>query len=201
MPIVKDICSNGIRVAAWRIDESEAELMAVVDCAMVLPRNARGRIQRLAVLNLLAQMGFPAGYQSRPNGAPYFTDRHDSLSISHAEKMVAVAVSDSVAVGVDVECVNRDYRRVAAKFLSQHEMEWVDMENRNDLALIWCVKEAVYKLPWGCSKCFSTDIEVSMMTNGCEARVMHLGEWLGIPVSFTYIDDYCLAWVTKIIPQ
>ncbi len=64
------------------------------------------------------------------------------ISISHTDQLVAVAISTG-ALGIDIERINRNFRRISVKFVSPN-----DPQNLSDLhlALLWTAKEAVYKL-------------------------------------------------------
>ena len=84
------------------------------------------------------------------NGRPFF-EGNDTLdfSISHSEGIVAVALSTSGKVGVDVEKVGavKDTKRLAARFFSDSENERLKKSTQyeNDWTEIWTRKEAYIK--------------------------------------------------------
>lgn len=200
MPIVKEIHSDDNHIAIWQIDESEQVLMSELEHSVELPVNPRRRLERLAVLNLLKQLGYGEKYHYQPDGRPYLPSNNSHISISHAGNKVVVATNPQRGVGVDIEQLERNYKRIAPKYMSQREICHITSYGSNEMSLIWCIKEAVYKLPWGVSKCFTTEVEVlvevEMLHRGwCTVKVKHDGDWNYLRANFEYIDDYCLAWI------
>ena len=75
-------------------------------------------------------------------GAPQVDTPGTYISISHSRGEVAVAISDQPCA-VDIEHLNRDFRRVAGRYLSSLEQT---LAERYDLfAEMWSAKEALYK--------------------------------------------------------
>ena len=77
-------------------------------------------------------------------GAPVVDSSNIYISIAHAkERMVAVAIADEV-VGVDIESMDRDFERVASRYMSAEEQQL----SCDDVwyAMVWSAKEAMYKL-------------------------------------------------------
>ena len=77
-------------------------------------------------------------------GAPIVDSPNIYISIAHAkERMVAVAIADR-RVGVDIEAMDRDFERVASRYMSAEER----MLSADEAwyAMVWCAKEAMYKL-------------------------------------------------------
>jgi phosphopantetheinyl transferase len=75
-------------------------------------------------------------------GAPQ-VDIHDRyISVSHSRGVVAVLISDTPCA-VDIEHKDRDFRRVASRYLSDREREIA--EQNNLFAEMWSAKEALYK--------------------------------------------------------
>ncbi|KAB2870831.1 MAG: 4'-phosphopantetheinyl transferase superfamily protein [Bacteroidales bacterium] len=200
MPIFKEIHTDNNHISIWQIDEPESVLLSELEPTVELPVNPSRRLERLAVLNLLKQLGYGEQYFYNANGSPYLATSNSHISISHAGNKVVLASNSIQPIGVDIENVNRNYKRVAPRYMSQREICHVTSYGQNEMSLIWCVKEAIYKLPWGVSKCFSTEMEVlvesEMLHRGwCTVKVKHQGEWRYMKAFFEYIDDYCLAWI------
>lgn len=75
-------------------------------------------------------------------GAPKVANPDIYISVSHSREYVAVLLSD-VPCAVDIESAERDFRRVASRYLSAEEQT---MAERYDLfAELWSAKEALYK--------------------------------------------------------
>lgn len=200
MPPGKSIKQGDIAIATWLVTETEDELHRIVSGIDDLPKNINRRKERLATAALLQWLGLPVSYQYDPSGRPYIPNRDVFISISHTIGLVAVASSNVHPVGIDVEQVKRDFRRVEVKYLTESEALQANSYADEHYALTWCAKEAVYKLPWPKSLVLNRDIEVDITPESFESqsfdvRVNNLGEWLTLKVFFTFIDECCLAWV------
>jgi 4'-phosphopantetheinyl transferase len=70
------------------------------------------------------------------------------VSISHAKGIVASAVALTGDVGIDVEFTdsNRDTKRLATRFFSVGENEWLDTQPANRFYALWVLKEASLKV-------------------------------------------------------
>ena len=75
-------------------------------------------------------------------GAPKVELPDTYISVSHSKGVVAVLFSDRPCA-VDIEQTDRDFGRVANRYLSQREQ--VLAEQYGILAEMWCAKEALYK--------------------------------------------------------
>ena len=81
-------------------------------------------------------------------GAPHINDfpwKH--ISVSHCQGVVAVVASSRVC-GIDVERKDRNFERVAPRYVSDQEWALCPMacDRTKFLATVWCVKEALYKM-------------------------------------------------------
>lgn len=202
MPILKEIQSEDNHIAIWQINESEDTLLSELGVNVELPQNHHRRLERLATLNLLKRLGYGETYSYEFDGRPYLPNSNLHLSISHAGDKVVVATNPTRPIGVDIEQTQRNYRKIAPKYMSERELLGIDAYQPDVLSLIWCVKEAVYKLPWGVSKCFNTEIEVMIdveqLNQGwCNVRVKHDGAWICLKFFYEFIDSYCLVWVNR----
>lgn len=75
-------------------------------------------------------------------GAPQVDMPNTYISISHSKGEVAVLISDSPCA-VDIEHFNRDFRRVADRYLSDAERSIA--EQYDIFAEMWSAKESLYK--------------------------------------------------------
>lgn len=82
-----------------------------------------------------------------PNGKPCFTGCGCHFSLSYAEPLVAVAISLSHPVGVDIERVRPRPAGFAARWFSADEAEAIAHAEDKEaaLALLWTKKEAAGK--------------------------------------------------------
>lgn len=83
------------------------------------------------------------------NGAPFMpAHRQLCISISHCRKAVAVAVSDGVAVGIDIECRRRVSQGLIEKVCTAEEQEAIKCASDPEMEFLrfWTRKEAVLKM-------------------------------------------------------
>lgn len=96
-----------------------------------------------AIHDILTNAGLNPQIGKKDTGQPYLVN-HQSLhiSLSHRNEYVAVALSEQ-EVGIDVESFNPNLERAKEYYLNRQERALnLDQE---DLLLIWCAKEALYK--------------------------------------------------------
>lgn len=101
--------------------------------------------ERTIVLALFNELGFPNPMISyRESGQPYlnnFPEKH--ISISHAEGWFAIGVSDQ-PIGIDIQSIRTRIGKGSSYFINENEQQFVNDDAL--LHLIWCAKEAFYKL-------------------------------------------------------
>lgn len=115
------------------------------DLAYVAPfANARRRCEVLAWRAVVRrELGQDVAISYDEYGAPVVDAPNKHISISHSRTHVAVCISDAPCA-VDIEQSDRDFRRVASRYLSVGEL--VMAEAHELFAEMWSAKEALYKL-------------------------------------------------------
>ena len=154
MPLYKTITPNSqTTVKIWKITESYDNLMESISLnpeslkrvlGMKSDMHQRGF---LSVRKLLAEFGYSdADLFYDDNGKPHLKDGKQ-ISITHSFNFSAVIISDLI-VGIDIEKQRDKITIIAHKFID-YEFDYLK-ENESDyikkLTVIWCVKEALYKL-------------------------------------------------------
>lgn len=93
-------------------------------------------------------LGEPVTYCYDPAGKPVLNNRSEKISISHSRNYCAVIVNNVIQAGIDIEEPNNRIYRIADRFLNDYEKFWINkIQNKTEiLYLIWCAKEAIYKL-------------------------------------------------------
>ncbi len=154
MPLYKTITPNSqTTVKIWKLTESYEDLMAGV----TLESNALERV--LSMKSELHQRGFLSvrwllaafGYADKDLyydafGKPYLKDGKQ-ISITHSFHFSAVIISDGI-VGIDLEKQRDKIAVIAHKFVA-YEFEYLKKgaaDYIRKLTVIWCIKEALYKL-------------------------------------------------------
>lgn len=106
--------------------------------------SASRRAERLAWRRVLRRLSPDAEVEYNASGAPRLKNSpYTHISVSHCRDCVAVALS-CAPCGVDVELRERNFERVAERYISQAERAlcaeawW--------LAAVWCAKECLYKM-------------------------------------------------------
>jgi 4'-phosphopantetheinyl transferase len=76
---------------------------------------------------------------------PFLSDPDTHISISHSGSYACVYLNPNQGVGVDIQKLKPSISEGAFFFISDREMEWVDMSDNQMLHLLWSAKEAVFK--------------------------------------------------------
>lgn len=107
--------------------------------------SAGRRAERLAWRALLREAaGIEPDVDYTAAGAPVLTSLPDfNISVSHCRDMVAVAVARG-RCGVDIERLDRNFARVAPRYLSAAERALSD--DARLPAAVWCAKESLFKM-------------------------------------------------------
>ena len=144
---------NKAEIAVWQITETEEELKSMCSVPndemeeISWIRSESLRKQRLAVRALLDQLFEEKVYLSHhDNGKPFLENMVTNISITHTDRYVAIILHESEDVGIDIESLDRDFKAVELKALSEDEIDDLDDDRRNEqLAIYWCAKEAIFK--------------------------------------------------------
>ncbi len=101
---------------------------------------------RTAVRQLveLQEVGY-AGLHKDHFGKPHLVGLPWSISLSHTGGWAAAVLHRSRPVGIDIEPIRDQFRRVVPRVLSTDEIAHAN-GNAGRLAVYWCAKEAVFKM-------------------------------------------------------
>jgi len=140
------------RWGIWKTDESKEELISILDNNSIIRNDllnikSESRIkERLAVNVLLKQMTGKVMEISRlESGKPYLENSETNISLSHTKGYVAVALSKTKQVGIDIQYITDKIKRIRSRFVS--DSEYIDPENEIiHLLLVWSAKETLYKV-------------------------------------------------------
>lgn len=204
---LRKVLENKAEVAVWKITETEAELEALSSTPtdemeeISFIKNESLRKQKLAVRALLNLLFEEKVYLSHhENGKPFLENRVTNISITHTNKYVAVMLDDNNEVGIDLESLDRDFRVVELKALSEEEIEDLDDEKKNEqLAIYWCAKEAIFKMQSLYNLDFAEQIEVDKFRLRGEGELEAIfidkdGEEEDIDLQYIIFDRHVLVW-------
>jgi 4'-phosphopantetheinyl transferase len=134
------------------------------------------------------------------HGKPYLVNIPFHISLSHSFDYAAVMISKSRPVGIDIEQIKQKVERIAHKFMSPTEMNFIGAINPiQQLYVCWCAKEAVYK-------CYGQK-EVSFADNICLAPFIFEGHGvldaklkkgevnIDYEVNYLQYEDYMIGYV------
>ncbi|MDE6831188.1 MAG: tRNA glutamyl-Q(34) synthetase GluQRS [Muribaculaceae bacterium] len=106
-----------------------------------LPRREQ---ERRVVRQMLSEYyGRDVAVSHHPDGAPFLSDIHDEISISHSADQVVIAIGQDKCFGIDTETLRPQLERVKEKFLNPDEQQL--FPTLADKLWAWSAKEAVYK--------------------------------------------------------
>ena len=197
------------RIGVWQITETEAELRSLTSIPsdeleeISYIKSESLRKQKLAVRALLDAMFEDKVYLNHhDNGKPYIENSAVNISITHTDKYVAIILNDTAEVGIDCESLDRDFSAVEKKALSDEEIEDLDDdadERREQLAIYWCAKEAVYKMISQYHVDFAEQIEIEDFRpkgeGELEATFIHKdGYEEEFDLSYMTFDRHVLVW-------
>lgn len=107
-------------------------------------QNDRRRTEHLAWRRVVRrELGRNISIHYNEVGAPVVDTENTYISVAHGAERVAVVISDQ-RVGIDIESLEREFDRVSSRYMSCEEQLLSDAEHW--AAIVWCSKEALYKL-------------------------------------------------------
>jgi phosphopantetheinyl transferase len=153
MALYKQIDIEAGRIGIWKVEETFEELMRfftedeLQDSEFLKYSFNRRKTEWLATRLLLKNVigdKFDIAYTRQ--GKPILShELYKYLSISHSHSFVAVLVHENKEVGLDLESIERNYKSIQKRYLTETESKTID-ENQILQCLYWCAKEAIFKL-------------------------------------------------------
>jgi phosphopantetheinyl transferase len=200
---------NLATLAIWKIEESADELIAQLQLNEQeqayfesLGQHKR-QVHWLATRVLLRTLLKTEHYidcKADAHGKPYLVNFPHHISLSHSYDYAAVMISETRAVGIDIELVKPKIEALASKFLTEDERSFIDSEHAvAHLYSCWAAKEAVYKLQGKSGVSFKKHIHLQPFNyaeNGT-LRALLQGEedTTNFDVAFERFGSYVLAYV------
>ena len=129
---------------------------------------------RVAVRQLVERQGLAyAGLQKDDYGKPHLIGRLGQVSLSHTGGWAAAVWHRSRPVGIDVEPVREQFRRVVPRVLSADEIAHANGDPGR-LATYWCAKEALYKVYGKRNLTFREHLYVEPFADGADTLIGHV---------------------------
>ena len=157
MPISHKIETDKIIVLVWEITETLEELNVLAKNINTSHYSSKKRKKEHLTTRLLINKICPnRSIIYNEHGAPELDDSNN-ISISHSKELVTVIVSQQ-KVGIDIEKISGKALRISSKFISKNNKQLLTSEKAT---LIWCAKEAIYKLHQKGNIDFIKDIKIT----------------------------------------
>lgn len=129
---------------------------------------------RVAIRQLVEAQGMDyRGLQKDEFGKPHLIDSPWHISLSHTSGWAAAVLHRSRPVGIDVEPIREQFKRVVPRVLSESEIIHA-AGDPNRLAVYWCAKEALYKLYGKRQLTFREHLHVEPFADGADQLVGHV---------------------------
>lgn len=199
---------NGAEISVWEVTESEDDLLRLVSIPndeleeLYLTRSEARRKEKLAVRALLNTVFEEKVYLGHhDNGSPFIQNNSIHISITHTNRFVAIITHPTEDVGIDIECLERDFSAVEKKALSEDEREDLSDKHRNlQLAIYWCAKEAIYKRMSQHGVDFAKQMEVDKFNPKDEGEIDATfidkdGEEEEFKLEYEVFENHVLVWL------
>ena len=149
--IVQKSISNNISLSIWSIEESLdfflSNLRLTKNCEQRLDKLKSDEMKKqfLAVRKLIQLNGISLdSLRYSSEGIP-FLNNEKNISISHTKGFSAIAISPK-PVGIDIQDFRDKILSISKKFINSKERDLIDPSSIKELTLVWCIKEATYKV-------------------------------------------------------
>ena len=149
--IVQKSISNNISLSIWSIEESLdfflSNLRLTKNCEQRLDKLKSDEMKKqfLAVRKLIQLNGISLDSLSYSSEGIPFLNTEKNISISHTKGFSAIAISPK-PVGIDIQDFRDKILSISKKFINSKERDLIDPSSIKELTLVWCIKEATYKV-------------------------------------------------------
>lgn len=193
------------QLLVWKLEESEEELFQLLPDLhdnseldiISHPQKRREWLASRIVIKMLAEMAdIPyQGLWKDEHGKPFLIGRSNFISITHTTDFVAGVIHPHSPVGIDMEKKTEKLTRIAHKFLSDEES--LNAGNSiSNLCVLWCSKEALFKLNGRKNLSLKTNIAVRFPS---DQHPIYAG-WINdeekikeAVIHIRWIENYCLS--------
>ena len=168
--IVQKSISNNISLSIWSIEESLdfflSNLRLTKNCEQRLDKLKSDEMKKqfLAVRKLIQLNGISLhSLRYSSEGIP-FLNNEKNISISHTKGFSAIAISPK-PVGIDIQDFRDKILSISKKFINSNERDLIDPSSIKELTLVWCIKEATYKVHRKPGLDFKDEIKIQSISN------------------------------------
>ena len=207
---LKNEDNKGCLLGIWEITEDLDTLIELSPLVSLRGRETFNRFKsgrrkkewlctRILIDELL---GYTPKLDYEETGRPYFVYNSINISISHSGKFVCVLINKTYKTGVDIERIQPRIQRIAHKFLAEQEAGEMDMNNLQQMYLVWSAKEALYKLYSRKHLSFRENIQINpvqaISESGMFTGTICLNEKTReYELNYKLIEDFIMVWVCE----
>ncbi|NNV56850.1 4'-phosphopantetheinyl transferase family protein [Limnovirga soli] len=200
------------KLGIWKIEEPLSFFLDKVPLQAAI-HHPHKKLQHLAGRFLLQYLFPDFPYEEllvADTRKPYLPNEQYHFSISHCGNYAAAIVSSQMRVGIDIEIPTQKLYSISKKFLHTDEITGFGLNtnladheeagfNLQQLTLLWCAKEAVYKW-WGLGGVDFSEHMLLLPFNLAQKGVFgalfnHPQLQKALQANYTCFDEICLVWV------
>ena len=210
MPVFFQHTESNLHLLVWEMQEPATFFEASLPPSIVksAPRHPDRRRQFLTGRFLLKTLipDFPIDeIVLADSGRPFLSDESNQFSISHTIHFASVVVSQTQAVGVDVEVVSERARRVRRKYLGGDEellLKNLSLPDHSSddhhYTLAWSIKEAAFKALHQTGVDFIRDLPIERIEPIEDSWTVKIGgKARGMQINARFVGPVCLAWAVR----
>jgi 4'-phosphopantetheinyl transferase len=167
MPLILNIGEENYTVLVWKIEEdgsffsSKTVLTDGEKQELGEISNEARKTEWLATRYLLQQLILPGQMEKNIAGKPILKNHQGHVSVSHCKGYTCCIYHLLHPAGIDIELVHPKIERIADRFLSETEKNFISKELRTEhLTAMWAIKETIYKMAGELGVEFKTDITI-----------------------------------------
>ena len=129
---------------------------------------------RVAIRQLTEEQGATyQGLRKDEFGKPFLIGSSWHISLSHTSGWAAAILHKARPVGIDIEPIREQFRRVVPRVLSADEITHAASDPHR-LAIYWCAKEALYKLYGKRQLTFREHLHIDPFADNAEKLTGHV---------------------------
>ncbi len=208
MALIQTIAVDGGQIGIWQFSETADELFVQIQlndsakAELAKYSYEKRKTEWLAIRVMLSQLiGSDYSISYSELGKPILSHpKYNFLSITHAREYAAVFIHERHEVGIDLECISRNYSPIAKRYLSQEELKHVQ-GNPLLQCLYWCAKEAIFKVVPHDGIEFKEDIRIQAFNPENEgsfsAKFLHQDDQRDFQLNYILLENYGLVWVVE----
>ena len=177
--IVQKSISNNISLSIWSIEESLdfflSNLRLTKNCEQRLDKLKSDEMKKqfLAVRKLIQLNGISFDSLNYSSEGIPFLNNEKKISISHTKGFSAIAISPK-PVGIDIQDFRDKILSISKKFINSNERDLIDPSSIKELTLVWCIKEATYKVHRKPGLDFKDEIKIQSISDNLSHSIIEV---------------------------